>query len=99
MSTNLIDKPVGVTEGQTRTGATSVVPPQTASIAERQAAGRNLRERTPLKSHAQWDATLRRHDPIDLLVESSKGRIVALLPIRYGRMVASPFAFCAERLP
>jgi uncharacterized protein (DUF2252 family) len=88
MISDLIEKPATVT-----TGATAVVPPQTASIAERKAAGRDLRERTPVESHAEWRPALRRHDPIDLLVESSKGRIEELLPIRYGRMVASPFAF------
>jgi uncharacterized protein (DUF2252 family) len=74
-------------------GAASPIPPQTASIAERQAAGRNLRQRTPLKEHELWRIALRQHDPIELLVENSRGRLENLLPIRYGRMLASPFAF------
>ena len=32
-------------------------------------------------------------DPIDLLIENSKGRVEELLPIRYGRMMVSPFTF------
>src|SRR5581483_6293429 len=71
----------------------SRVPSQTASIKEREAAGRALRERTPLEEHAQWNPKQREYDPIDVLVENGKGRIEALLPIRYGRMLASPFAF------
>jgi len=68
-------------------------PPPTASVEDRMAAGRKLRMATPLKSHGQWQSALRRYDPIDLLIDSSKGRIETLLPIRYGRMLASPFAF------
>jgi uncharacterized protein (DUF2252 family) len=40
-----------------------------------------------------WEASSRRQDPVDLLVRSSKGRLPQLLPIRYGRMMQSPFAF------
>ena len=63
------------------------------SRAERIAAGRELREKVPRKSHAGWQAPARRPDPIGLLIDSNKGRIAALLPIRYGRMLKSPFAF------
>jgi uncharacterized protein (DUF2252 family) len=47
----------------------------------------------PRKSHLGWKAPARRPDPIGLLIDSSRGRIPALLPIRYGRMLKSPFAF------
>jgi hypothetical protein len=73
--------------------ATAALPPQTASVKERQAAGRALAEKTSLKEHATWRHTLRQHDPIDLLIEDSKGRTESLLPMRYGRMLANPFAF------
>jgi uncharacterized protein (DUF2252 family) len=63
------------------------------SPAERMEAGRALRERVPRQSHLGWKAPPRRPDPIRLLIDSSKGRIPALLPIRYGRMLKSPFAF------
>jgi len=78
---------------QATQAAVADTPPPTATVEERKAAGRNLREATPLKSHDQWQPAQRRHDPIDLLIENSKGRIENLLPIRYGRMLASPFAF------
>jgi uncharacterized protein (DUF2252 family) len=69
------------------------LPPQTASVKERQAAGRVLAKKTSLKEHAIWRAALRQHDPIDLLIANSKGRNENLVPIRYGRMLANPFAF------
>jgi uncharacterized protein (DUF2252 family) len=63
------------------------------TIAERLRAGRGLREKVPRKSHAPWTAPANRPDPIQLLIESDAGRIPRLLPIRYGRMQQSPFAF------
>ncbi len=68
-------------------------PPQTAPVRDRQAAGRALAKHLPLKEHATWRAATRQHDPIDLLIDSSKGRIEHLVPIRYGRMLTNPFAF------
>ena len=52
-----------------------------------------MRLAVPLASHAQWHTPANRRDPIDLLVESGVGRVPELLPIRYGRMMQSPFAF------
>jgi uncharacterized protein (DUF2252 family) len=60
---------------------------------ERLAAGRKLRERVARSSHASWAASRNRSDPIELLQESDRGRLPALLPIRYARMSQSPFAF------
>lgn len=61
--------------------------------AERRAAGKRLRDRVSRKAHANWQAPVGRRDPVDVLVETSKGRVKELLPIRYGRMMGSPFAF------
>jgi hypothetical protein len=72
---------------------TPKVPAQTASVKDRQAAGRSLARQTPLKEHGIWRPALRQHDPIDLLIADSKGRTEKLVPIRYGRMLANPFAF------
>jgi uncharacterized protein (DUF2252 family) len=69
------------------------VPPQTAPVKERQAAGRSLAKQTPLKEHGIWKSASRKHDPVDLLIADSKGRTATLVPIRYGRMLANPFAF------
>src|SRR5208282_6429423 len=64
-----------------------------ASIPERLKAGRALRKKVSRKDHASWTAPANRPDPIKLLIESDTGRIPSLLPIRYGRMRQSPFAF------
>jgi uncharacterized protein (DUF2252 family) len=61
--------------------------------AERYAAGKALRDRVPREAHGKWKPPRNRPDPVDLLIASSKGRIPALIPIRYGRMSVSPFAF------
>jgi uncharacterized protein (DUF2252 family) len=57
------------------------------------AEGRNLRKKCTRQSHAVWAAPHGRGDPILLLKQSSRGRIPELVPIRYGRMLQSPFAF------
>ena len=63
------------------------------SIEERRAAGKALRDATPRAAHRGWKAPDKRRDPIDLLRESNKGRIPRLIPVRFGRMAQSPFAF------
>jgi uncharacterized protein (DUF2252 family) len=60
---------------------------------ERMEAGKALRERVPRGSHATWAAPAKRPDPIEFLKHTDRGRIPELLPIRYGRMRQSPFAF------
>ena len=61
--------------------------------AQRFAAGKALRETVPRSAHAQWQPAKNRPDPIELLIESSRTRVKELVPIRYGRMMTSPFAF------
>jgi uncharacterized protein (DUF2252 family) len=63
------------------------------SADERRAAGKALRERVARGSHAGWKVQKARRDPVDLLVATNEGRIPALVPIRFGRMMQSPFAF------
>jgi uncharacterized protein (DUF2252 family) len=63
------------------------------AVGQRMAAGKALREKVPRKSHASWRAPVDRSDPIDVLAQSNRGRLAKLLPIRYGRMRQSPFAF------
>src|SRR5512136_1429819 len=69
--------------------------PQThnSPVADRMARGKTLRERCLRKTHAEWKPPTKRADPIGLLIENSRGRIEDLIPIRYGRMMANPFAF------
>lgn len=61
--------------------------------AERYAAGKALRGKIPRSSHAAWSPASDRPDPIHLLEESNRSRLAHLVPIRYGRMALSPFAF------
>lgn len=63
------------------------------SVAERMSAGKALREKTPRTSHAKWTVPPGRPDPVKVLEQSDRGRLPELLPIRYGRMRQSPFAF------
>ncbi|MCW3481845.1 DUF2252 domain-containing protein [Neisseriaceae bacterium JH1-16] len=56
------------------------------------AEGKALRTACPREAQAELPKT-RHRDPIALLQESSAGRVPALVPVRYGRMLASPFAF------
>ena len=71
------------------------VPPQThiKRLDERKAIGKALREKTPRPAQAEWKPPADRPDPVEMLIESSKGRETELLPIRYGRMMATPFTF------
>ena len=64
-----------------------------AAPSDRRARGKALRDAVPRESHAGWKAPKNRRDPIDLLVESNEGRIGELIPIRFGRMMQSPFTF------
>ena len=64
-----------------------------STIQERQEIGRTLREQVPRSSHGIWAPTSSRADPINLLQEHDKNRLKHLLPIKYGRMMESPFAF------
>jgi uncharacterized protein (DUF2252 family) len=65
----------------------------TPAASERRAQGKSLRETVSRDSHAGWKAPKDRRDPIDLLVESNEGRMAELIPIRFGRMMQSPFTF------
>ena len=62
--------------------------------ADRAARGKSLRKATPRSSHSSWDPPRPdRPDPLALLEEQAAERVPDLVPIRYGRMAASPFAF------
>ena len=60
---------------------------------ERYAAGRLLRRTTKRRSHAGWQPVVDRADPVAILEAQGARRIPELLPIRHGRMGASPLAF------
>ena len=60
---------------------------------ERYAAGKAMRDKAPRSSHAEWAPDRERPDPISLLEQANETRLENLVPIRYGRMSMSPFAF------
>jgi uncharacterized protein (DUF2252 family) len=76
-----------------RPGKAGPAPKVPAGRDERYAAGKALRQRVPREKHGEWTAPRNRRDPVELVIESSKGRIPELIPIRYGRMMVSPFTF------
>ena len=71
------------------------LPPQTHAqpFQARADLGRALRDKCKRGAHAVWTAPAGRRDPIDILIEQGKDRLPQLLPLRYARMKASPFAF------
>jgi uncharacterized protein (DUF2252 family) len=62
-------------------------------LAERVAEGRKARSRVPRSSHGRWEPVADGRDPVAVLEEQARSRVPELVPIRYGRMAASPFAF------
>jgi len=63
------------------------------TVAERVARGKAARREVPRSSHAAFEPTPHRLDPVDLLERQAETRVPELVPIRYGRMLASPFTF------
>jgi uncharacterized protein (DUF2252 family) len=57
------------------------------------AEGKALRDSCSRLSHAHWKAPADREDPVGILEASNKGRLPELIPVRYGRMLPSPFVF------
>jgi uncharacterized protein (DUF2252 family) len=55
--------------------------------------GRSSRRRSPRTRHGEWSPAPDRADPVALLEEQAATRVPELVPIRYGRMMVSPFAF------
>ena len=57
------------------------------------AQGRSLRGTTPRTSLGVWEAAPDRQDPVAILEESNRTRVQELVPVRYGRMLVSPFTY------
>jgi uncharacterized protein (DUF2252 family) len=66
---------------------------EAASYQRRHERGRAARRLAPRGSHAEWTPAPDRPDPVDLLEAQARDRVPELLPVRYSRMMASPFAF------
>jgi len=63
------------------------------SVAERIARGKAARKEVPRAGHALFEPLSTRPDPIELLERQARTRVPELVPIRYGRMLVSPFTF------
>ncbi len=74
-----------------RTRKPAAVPHLT--VAERVARGKAARAEVPRSSHAVFEPAAKRADPIELLESQARTRVPELVPIRYGRMLVSPFTF------
>jgi uncharacterized protein (DUF2252 family) len=64
-----------------------------SSPAERAAAGKAARAGAPRSSHGEWAPAADRPDPVELLEGQATSRVGQLVPLRYGRMLVSPFTF------
>jgi len=80
-------------KGKAKTVAAGRDEPVFRSREARLAAGNTLRDTVPRRSHAGWERPAKRRHPIDILKESNRHRLPELVPIRYGRMLRSPFTF------
>ncbi|MDD1692180.1 MAG: DUF2252 domain-containing protein [Methanoregula sp.] len=60
---------------------------------QRRQEGKALRAKIPRESHAEFEMAKDRTDPVKVIKKSSEGRLQHLIPIRYGRMAKSVFAF------
>ena len=78
-------------------GKSAVKAPKTkdayASADDRAVKGKTLRDTVSRTSHAGWKPRKGRRDPVEITLASNEGRMPELIPIRHGRMSASPFAF------
>lgn len=63
------------------------------SRVERLRMGRSLREQVPRRALGDWKPAADRLDPVQQIIRSHEGRLARLIPIRVGRMVASPYGF------
>ena len=63
------------------------------TLTERAARGKAERKLVPLSVHGEWQPSSDRPDPVGLLEEQGTSRVPELVPIRYGRMLVSPFTF------
>ena len=86
--THVLDERLGA-GGRRRTARSGLH----VSPAESTARGRAARSELPRSAHAEWEPVASRRDPVDLLEEQARTRLPELGPIRYGRMLTSPFAF------
>ena len=82
---------VGTRERDGRHPKPKAIPHPT--VGERAARGKAARAVAPRSGHGEWEPASDRPDPVELLEEQAATRVPELVPIRYGRMLVSPFTF------
>jgi uncharacterized protein (DUF2252 family) len=92
MATTTAVKKNGAVGSETRKRDPGVKVPH-LSVAERVARGKAARSESPRSSHGAFERLSTCPDPVDLLESQAKTRVPELVPIRYGRMLVSPFTF------
>ena len=92
--------PAGEAQGRRRSMSTTAATASATdrrvshfSVAERAARGKAARAEVPRRVHGEWAPAPGRRDPVELLEEQAASRVPELVPIRYGRMLVSPFTF------
>ena len=63
------------------------------TVDERVARGLAARQEAPRSGHGRWAPAPDRPDPVTLLEQQAASRVPEMVPIRHGRMLASPFTF------
>jgi uncharacterized protein (DUF2252 family) len=63
------------------------------TVKQRVAAGKALRAKVPRADHARYEPRADRPDPVSILEKQNEVRVPKLVPVRYARMLATPFAF------
>ena len=84
---------MGITQAEPATRPSHVRKVEHFTPAERAARGKAARGEVPRRAHAEWEPAPHRPDPVELLEEQAASRVPELVPIRYGRMLVSPFTF------
>ncbi|MET9968606.1 DUF2252 domain-containing protein [Streptomyces sp. NPDC006356] len=74
-------------------GPPAPMPDAPLSPDERAALGKEARARVPRSAHALYEPDEKRPDPLDIIERQSATRVPELVPVRYGRMLESPFRF------
>jgi uncharacterized protein (DUF2252 family) len=82
-----------VKQTSTNHGSEPIPPAPHLTRAERIARGMAERAEVRRSSHAAWQPVGHRRDPVEMLEEQGRTRVSELVPIRYGRMLVSPFTF------
>ena len=82
-----------VTRGGGPSGTSRRGPDEPPTAEQRAAHGKEVRARVPRSVLGEWQPATDRPDPVDLLEEQAGSRVQELVPLRYARMLVSPFTF------